>query len=100
MRVFVLRLAILLSCQIGFSTHAFSSPDDDSAAIEFFETSIRPLLTEKCASCHGDKKQEGGLRLSSRRGAITGGDNGPLLVAGNPQVSLLIHAVGYQEDLK
>ena len=69
--------------------------DDD-----FFEKQIRPLLVEHCFECHGDKKQEGGLRLISRRGAITGGDNGPAVAAGNPKESLLIHAVGYQEDLK
>jgi cytochrome c553 len=32
----------------------------------FFEKSVRPILVAKCLECHGEKKQEGGLRLDSR----------------------------------
>ena len=35
--------------------------------VTFFESQVRPLLVERCVKCHGDKKQEGGLRLDSRR---------------------------------
>ena len=35
-------------------------------ADDFFEREIRPLLVEKCQSCHGDKKVRGGLKLTAR----------------------------------
>src|SRR5262249_33936880 len=35
-------------------------------AVEFFEKHVRPVLAEKCASCHGPKAQRGGLRLDGR----------------------------------
>jgi len=67
---------------------------------EEFEASVRPLLIAKCHSCHGAKEHEGGLRLTQRAEVLAGGDNGPAIVAGEPEMSLLIHAIGYQGDLK
>jgi len=84
----------------GWLPNACCSSRDDSAAVEFFETAIRPLFAEKCVGCHGPKKQEAGLRLNSHTGAITGGDSGPAILPGDPQKSLLIRAVGYQSELK
>src|SRR5262245_16537293 len=62
---------------------------------EFFEKRVRPLLAEKCFSCHSTDgpKLKGGLRLDARSGLIKGGDGGPVIVAGKPADSRLIHAV-------
>ena len=65
------------------------------AEIEFFEKRVRPILVEHCYECH-DSQVDGGLSLSSRRGLLNGGDSGPALVAGDPESSLLIEAVRYQ----
>ena len=67
--------------------------------VRFFETSIRPLLAEHCYRCHGPDRQKAGLRLDSGEGLLRGGDSGaPPVVAGRPEESLLIRAVGYQDD--
>ena len=65
---------------------------------DFFEAKIRPLLVEKCYECHGDQKQKGGLRLDSKQGWIDGGEQGPVIVPGNPDASLLIKAVRYRDE--
>ncbi len=65
--------------------------------IRFFESRIRPLLVDNCLKCHGEKKPKNGLRLDSRAGMIAGGDQGPAVVPGQPEKSLLIKAVNYQE---
>jgi hypothetical protein len=62
---------------------------------DFFEKHVRPLLVEHCLKCHGDKKPKGGLRLTSRKALLAGGDSGPGIVSGQPDKSLLIHAVRY-----
>jgi cytochrome c553 len=81
------------------SLHAADPPPTPEQA-RFFETSIRPLLAENCYRCHGPDKQKGGLRLDSREGIHRGGDSGnELIVAGRPKQSLLIRAVGYQDDM-
>ncbi len=61
----------------------------------FFENRIRPLLIERCYECHGDSKQEGGLRLDWRGGWQSGGEHGPTIVPGDVDGSLLIQAVRY-----
>jgi hypothetical protein len=66
-----------------------------------FESKVRPLLIDRCLKCHGPGKQEGGLRLDSRLGWMKGGDNGPAIVPGNVDGSLLLLAVRHTDpDLK
>ena len=59
----------------------------------FFESRVRPLLVDKCQGCHGEKKQEGDLRLDSRAALLRGGSRGAAIVPGDPDRSLLIRAV-------
>ena len=65
--------------------------------LEFFEKRIRPILVNKCYSCHSAKAKalKGGLLLDHRQGWMTGGENGPAITPGNPAESLLIQAVNY-----
>jgi hypothetical protein len=71
--------------------------ESKAAGIEFFEAKIRPVLVEKCYSCHSSdaKELKGGLHLDSRDGILSGGDSGPAALAGNVADSLLIQAINY-----
>ncbi|WP_165250986.1 PSD1 and planctomycete cytochrome C domain-containing protein [Paludisphaera soli] len=71
-----------------------------AAEVEAFEKEVRPLLVEKCQSCHGPDKQKGGLRVDSRATLLEGGDTGPAVVPGNPGESLLIEAVRREGGLE
>ena len=53
--------------------------DPTAEQIEFFEKGIRPLLVEKCYSCHSAQspKAMGGLRLDTAESLLKGGDSGP-----------------------
>ncbi len=87
-------LSILVSVEM------LRADEPGAADIEFFEKQIRPLLAEKCFACHGDQKQEGGLRLTSHDALNTGGDTGHVIVRGKPDESLLIQAVEYLGEPK
>ncbi|MFM7563955.1 MAG: DUF1549 domain-containing protein, partial [Planctomycetota bacterium] len=91
MRLACVLISLLLSCLVAESPCA---GDDDFA---FFESRIRPLLTEHCLSCHGGEKTKGGLSLDSRDGWLKGGDSGPAIVPGKPEESLLLKAVRHEE---
>jgi len=77
----------------------------DSDQASFFESKIRPLLTEHCLSCHSSqalaaKKLKGGLFLDSKEGWVKGGDSGPAIIPGKPAESLLFQSLGHDGDLK
>ncbi len=68
-------------------------------AVDFFEAKIRPVLVKHCYECHAEESDviQGGLRLDHPQAMIQGGDSGALLVAGDPDKSLLISALRYDE---
>ena len=68
--------------------------------IEFFEKRIRPVLAERCYSCHSAEAARAGvlmgkLQLDTREGVQQGGSKGPAIVPGQPDQSVLIEALGY-----
>lgn len=71
----------------------------DSSGDDFFENQIRPLLVERCASCH-TQEQSSGLRVDSREALLKGGSRGPAILPGNPDSSLLVQAVRQEGALK
>ena len=62
---------------------------------EFFEKRIRPVLVEHCYKCHSRQagKERGGLLLDTREALRRGGDNGPTIVPGKPDDSLLVKSI-------
>jgi len=64
-------------------------------AARFFESTIRPILVERCVECHGQETQESGVRVDSRDAMLQGNDAGPILVLETPEASRLLHAVRY-----
>jgi mono/diheme cytochrome c family protein len=79
---------------------AFAAPPENPQGVEFFEKNVRPLLVSKCQSCHGAKRQQGGLRLDSRAGLLKGSDNGVIVENGNPDKSRLIQALRYNGEIQ
>ncbi len=71
---------------------------DDAEGIAFFEARIRPVLIKHCYSCHSVKAREvkGSLLVDSAGGLLKGGDSGTALVAGKPEVSLLVEALRHE----
>ena len=61
---------------------------------------MRPIFVEHCYQCHSETADEveAELLLDSKWGWKTGGASGPAIIPGNPDESLVIDAVRYQED--
>src|ERR1051325_9667727 len=80
--------------------HGLCAAEPSAGDIEFFEKKIRPLLVDNCYECHSQnaKKIKGGLLLDTREGVLKGGDNGPAIVPGDPEILLLIKAVRYGDE--
>ncbi|WP_395750072.1 PSD1 and planctomycete cytochrome C domain-containing protein [Prosthecobacter sp.] len=82
-------MRLLFLCAV---TSAAATTPEQSA---FFESRIRPVLVEKCYSCHSAQaeKIKGELLLDSREAIRKGGENGPAVVPGDVGKSLLISAL-------
>jgi hypothetical protein len=98
----LLLLALGVAVLAPAARAALNSDDELAAArasgLDFFEKKIRPVLTEKCYKCHSAnaEKVKGGLVLDTREGIRRGGDNGPAVVPGKLDDSLLIEAMRYE----
>ncbi|MEQ8766698.1 MAG: PSD1 and planctomycete cytochrome C domain-containing protein [Planctomycetota bacterium] len=89
---------LLAVCTAGLLQDAVSPTDD---RVDFFERHIRPVLVERCYSCHSSeaRRLRAALRLDSREGLLSGGERGPAIVPGRPEDSLLIRALRHEDDL-
>jgi hypothetical protein len=90
--------ALLAVYSIGSARARAGDSDQKTQAAreQFFEQNVRPLLAQSCYSCHGEKKQKGGLRLDSIEAILKGGESGPAVVPGKPNDSLLVSAINYE----
>ena len=90
-------LSVLLASSWGERIQGQES--GPSAQTEFFEKKIRPVLDERCYSCHSARaeKVKGGLLLDSRSGWARGGESGRALEPGDPEQGTLIRAIRYTD---
>ncbi len=68
--------------------------------LAFFEKRIRPLLVNYCYECHSAESDDlaGELLVDSRAAIRRGGTHGPAVIPGDPDKSLLLEAVRFQND--
>ena len=57
---------------------------------------ISGILITRCGACHGESAQ-GGLNLSAYAGVIAGGENGSVIIPGDPEASLLLQKTTGEE---
>jgi cytochrome c553 len=80
----------------GIASGESMRPEPTAQDIEFFESRVRPVLSQYCYECHGAEAQKGGLRLDHIQHVLKGGDSGPAVKAGDPATSKLFEAIAYQ----
>ncbi|MDB6170730.1 MAG: beta-hexosaminidase [Chthoniobacteraceae bacterium] len=73
-----------------FTSIAFATPDAQELVLS---AEARGVLAHHCTKCHGQQKQKGELRLDTKELAFKGGENGVVLVPGNPAESELLKRI-------
>src|SRR5579859_6784689 len=88
-------------CVAIFAGMNVSASDDPPApgTQEFYAERVTPILATNCLKCHDDTAL-GGLQMLSYALIRKGGKDGPVIVPGDPDASLLIQAVRRRGDLK
>lgn len=73
--------------------HEETELDYSQEQTERFEKEALPLFTARCFSCHGIEKPMGGLDLRTLASALKGSENGPVILEGAADQSVLIRKV-------
>ena len=98
MRLRLTTLALAASLSAGAAAAARKSDEPpEPPERPSFARDVMPTLGRYCESCHGMKEQHGGLRLDNYDNLIRGGDSGPVVVARDPQNSLLLAKIEHRD---
>ena len=97
----MIRLAHSLRCAVAvfvaglFVGDAFA--EDSERTVPVFEKDVLPIFTNSCFNCHGKSSPQLGLDLRSARLVRRGSQNGPVVVPGSLDESLLWKKVSSRE---
>lgn len=80
---------MLAACLAGLGGASAAQP----APTPTWEADIGPLFAANCTSCHSGPIGSAGLSLQTYARAIAGSRNGPVLITGNPDESLLMRRI-------
>ncbi len=92
----MMKLPLSLAAFLAFGLSL--SAQDKAAEKITYADNVRPLLENKCFSCHNPDKKKGDLDLTSFAGAMAGGGSGAVVNAGDPDGSKLIASVLKKEE--
>lgn len=90
----------MLGLLVGCSSMRGASSEPPTAVADASFASIQPILSARCVSCHAGSKAADGLDLSSYEGLMKGKSDGPVVVAGKPDQSLIIAAIRGEKGVK
>src|SRR5579871_6422241 len=62
-----------------------------------FEKDVLPIFTQYCFGCHGKTSPQLGLDLRTAASTLRGSQNGPVIVKGAPEQSLLFQKISKKE---
>ncbi len=69
------------------------APAPDASTVSF-ASNVQPIFERSCAKCHGGSDGEkGDLNLRTYENVIKGGESGAVVVAGDPDNSLLVELI-------
>lgn len=95
-----LTTAVALSATLwSRGSHAAQGPAASSEAAsspQFFTDHVQPVFANNCYRCHSGMNHRGGLRLDSPEEILKGGKEGPVVVPGHPEESLLIKLIRHE----
>lgn len=91
----------VLTVSISFISGGITSGQDGepftAQQLDNFESKVRPILVRRCYECHAEGETDGGLSLRSRKSMIAGGETGAAIIPGDPENSLLVKALHYDD---
>ena len=99
---FYYRLAWTAALLMGFCAGILQAGavDDVSEGEMLFALDVKPILANKCFSCHGDDPEEieGGLDMTTREELLKGGESfDDVLIPGDAEFSFMMEAIRWED---
>lgn len=88
-------LGQIVTCVIAIAMTVPTAADETEPPV--FEADVLPIFTRYCFNCHGKSSPQLGLDLRSARLTMRGSQNGPVVVKGSLEESLLWKKVSTRE---
>lgn len=85
------------SLDIDLTVYQRDTADIPDQAMLQLLTGVRTVFAHSCYRCHSSDKIKGELRMDERDFVFKGGENGPIIVPGNPDESELVRRISLPE---
>ena len=85
--------------QVAITAVAYAQTPSKNDA-RYFDQRVAPILIKRCLGCHNQELNDGGISFLDRETLLKGGSRGPAVVPGQPENSVLIHAVRHDGEFK
>jgi len=69
------------------------APTEAPATTVSFANDVLPIIQSRCVNCHGGQRIEKGLLMNTYDEIMAGSDNGPVVIPGDVEGSLLVELV-------
>jgi len=93
-------LRVVLALTLAVLTVAFPprpAHGDEASQSPSFEQDVLPILKAHCVKCHASQDPQGGLDLSTTATLMEGSDDGPVVVKGSAEKSVLLKKVAARQ---
>ncbi len=92
----ITRLLITGACALTLGTLC-ARAESPASSVDYTKD-VHPILAEHCYSCHAGDSRKGGFFMGNRDDLLKGSENGPVVVEGKADESLLLKLVTSQDD--
>jgi hypothetical protein len=84
-------VAVIAAVTVGFQVSDAHGAGAGPKKVKYAD--VQKILTAKCVGCHGAGRPRGGIDLTNYKSVMKGGEDGPIVKAGDPSKSNLYLAV-------
>jgi len=75
---------------------AAAGAGQDAAGLKIYTEKVVPIFQANCYRCHGGMNHRGGFTMDTKAGMAKGGHDGPVIVPGSPEKSLLVKLIRHE----
>ena len=97
-----LALLLVVVYTLSFTGHAAAADTPDKGKKKppkvTYDEHVKPILRQKCFSCHNADKRKGDLDMTTYTGLMQGGGSGEVIEAGESSLSYLYDLITHNEE--